>query len=99
MKTQSYELEGLAQSNVALAIYNSEVMEKLAHITVTMNVIQAQLKTLLLTIKNSTITKRKLYCWRYRRKFTHGSKTCYAKRTGHKEGAYYNKKLWGIEKG
>ena len=46
MQTQSYELEGLAQSNAVLTSSNSAVMSKLEQMTVPMNVLQAQLKTL-----------------------------------------------------
>ena len=46
MRTQGYDLEGLAQSNAVLTSSNSALMAQLAQMTVTMNVMQAQLKTL-----------------------------------------------------
>ena len=46
MQTQIYELEGLAQANAVLTSYNSAVMVQLLQLTVTMNSIQAQMKTL-----------------------------------------------------
>ena len=46
MQTQSYELEGLAQSNAVLTSSNSAVMVQLAQLTVAMNAMQAQMKTL-----------------------------------------------------
>ena len=46
MQTQSYELEGLAQSNTFLTSSNSAVMAQLAQMSVTMNSMQAQMKTL-----------------------------------------------------
>ena len=46
MQTQGYNLEGLAQANAVLTIPNSAVMAQLAHMTVTMNTMLAQLKTL-----------------------------------------------------
>ena len=46
IQTQSYEMVGLAQPNAALTSYNSAVMAQLAHMTVTMNAMQAQLNIL-----------------------------------------------------
>ena len=46
MQKHSYELEVLAQANAVLNRSNSVVMAQLVQITVTMNAIQAQLKTL-----------------------------------------------------
>ena len=46
MQTQDYDMGGLAQANVVLTSSNSAVMAQLAHMTVTMNAMQAQLKTL-----------------------------------------------------
>ena len=74
-------------------------MAKLAQLTMTMNAIQAQMETLTATSTNTTITKRKLYCWICGRNFTNGSKTCSDKKTGHKEEAYYKKRLGGSLKG
>ena len=39
MQIQSYDLEGLAQSNAVLNTSNTAVMDQLAHMTVTMNAI------------------------------------------------------------
>ena len=46
IQTKSYDLEGLAQANKFLTIYNSAVMSQLAHMTATMNAMNAQLKAL-----------------------------------------------------
>ena len=46
MKTQSYDLEGLAQSNTVITSSNSEVMTQLSQMTVIMNAMQRQLKIL-----------------------------------------------------
>ena len=43
---QVYEMEGLAQANAVLTRSNSAVMAQLTQVTVTMNAIQVQLKTL-----------------------------------------------------
>ena len=68
-------------------------MSKLSQMTVTMNDMQEQLKALSSVTKNPTRTKIKLYCQSYRSNFTHGSKTCSAKKTRHKEEAYYKKRM------
>ena len=62
MQTQSYELEGLAQANAVLISSNSEVMGKLSHMTVTMNAMHAQMKTLSSETTHRTSTKRNFYC-------------------------------------
>ena len=41
MRTQGYNLEGLAQANAVLTSSNSAVMAQLAQMTVTMNAMQA----------------------------------------------------------
>ena len=46
-----------------------------------------------LSTKKTSETKRKFYCWSCWRNFTHGSKTCSAKKSVHQEEAYY-KKWW-----
>ena len=46
MKTQGYKLEVLAQANEVLTSSNYAVMAQLAQMTVTMNAMQAQLKTI-----------------------------------------------------
>ena len=48
MQTQGYKLEGLAQANAVLTRSKSTVMSQLAHMTVIMNYMQAQLKTIAL---------------------------------------------------
>ena len=62
MQTQVYELEVLAQSNAVLTNSTSVVMAQLAHMTVTMNNIKAQLKTLASAQTNQSRPKRKFYC-------------------------------------
>ena len=99
MQTQSYELEGMAQSNTVLPSSNSSVMSQLSHMTVAMNAIQAQLNILSTATTNLTRTKIKFYCWIYGRNFTHGSKICSSNKTVHKEEAYYTKRLGGSKKG
>ena len=46
MQTQGNELEELVQSSLVISSSNSAVMEQLAYMTVIMNAMQAQLKTL-----------------------------------------------------
>ena len=46
MQTQGYELEVTAQANEVITSSNAAVMAQLAHMNVTMNAMQAQLKTL-----------------------------------------------------
>ena len=75
MQTQSYELERLVQANEVLTSSNSAVMEQLAPMTVTMNDMQAQLKTSFSATTKPTMTKRKFNCSICRRNFTHVSKT------------------------
>ena len=74
MQTQSYELEVLAQANAVLISSNTVVMKQFAQMTVTINSMQAQLKTLTSTPTNQTRSKRKYYCWSCGRNYTHGSK-------------------------
>ena len=61
MQTQSYDMEGLVQANTVLARSKSEVLAQLAQITVTMNNIQAKLKTLTSAQTNQARPKRKHY--------------------------------------
>ena len=58
MQTQSYDLEGMAQANSFLTSSNSVVITKLAHMTVTVKNMQAQLKELSSATKKPTRTKR-----------------------------------------
>ena len=60
---QSHELEGLAQSNAVLTISNTKVMAQLAQMIVTMNAMQAQLKTLATAPTNQARSRKKYYCW------------------------------------
>ena len=76
MWTQTYELEGLAQANAVLTISNSAVMAQLSQTTVTMNDMQAQLKTLTSAQSNQARPKINFYFWSCGRNFTHGRKTC-----------------------
>ena len=99
MQTQRYDPEGMAQANEFLTRYNSAVMEKMSHMTVIMNAMQAQLKTLASDQTNQISSKRKYYCWICGGNYTHGSKTCSSKKAGHQEEAYYKKRLGRSEKG
>ena len=75
MQAQSYDLEGLAQANAVLTRSNSAVMAQFSKMTVTMNAIQAQVKTLASVQSNQPRSKRKHYCWICRSNFAHGIKT------------------------
>ena len=61
MQTQSYELKGLAQANTVITSYNLLVMAQLVQMTIKMNTLQAQLKTLSAMSKNPTRTNSKYY--------------------------------------
>ena len=63
MRTRGYELKGLAKSNAVLTSLNSVIMEQLENMTVPMNAMQAQLKTLDSAQTNQARPKRKFYCW------------------------------------
>ena len=99
MQTQSHELEGLAQAIVVLTRSNTVVMAQLEHMIVTMNAMQAQLKTLATAPTNQTRSKRKYYCWSFSINYTHGIKTCSSNKPGHQDQAYYKKRLGRSEKG
>ena len=58
MRTQGYDLEGLSQANAVLNISNSAVMEQLEHMTVTMDAIQDQLKTVASAQTNQAMPKK-----------------------------------------
>ena len=75
MQTQCYDLEGMAQANAVLTRSNSAVMAQLAQMTVTINSIQLQLKTLASAQTNQARTKRKHYCCICGSNYTPGSKT------------------------
>ena len=74
LQTQICELEGLVQANAVFTRSNSVVMALLTQITVTMNAIQAKLKTLASAQTSQTRSKRKHYCWSCGSNYTHGSK-------------------------
>ena len=59
--TQGYKLEELAQSNAVLTISNSVAMAQLAHMTLIMNAMQAQLKTLASAQTNQAMPRIKFY--------------------------------------
>ena len=99
IQNHSYKPEGLAQSNAVLTSSNPVVVEQLEQMTVTMNAMQAQLKTLPSATTNPTSTKRTFYCWSCGINYTHGSKTWSAKKLGHKEDSYCNKWLDGSKNG
>ena len=75
MQTQGYNMEELAQFNLVLTSSNSTIMAQLAQMTVTMNPIQAQLKTPASAKTNQERLKIKFYCWSCGRNSTQGSKT------------------------
>ena len=54
MQTQIYDLQGLAQANAVLTSSKTGVLAQLTQMTVTMNDMQAQLKTLKSTPTNQT---------------------------------------------
>ena len=74
IQTQSYDLEILAQSNAVLTRSNSAVIAQLAQMTVTMNSVQAQLKTLASAQTNQTRANRKYHCWSFGSNYNHGIK-------------------------
>ena len=89
----------MAQANAVLTSSNYAVMAHLEQMNVTMNSMQAQLKTLASSQNNQARPKIKFYFWSYVRKFTHRRKTCSAKKAVHQEEAYYKKRMGGSEKG
>ena len=93
IQVQIYDLEGIAQTNIFLTSLNTAVIFQLAKMTVTVNSMQAQLKMLTSASKNQTSSKRKYYCWSCVSNYTHGSKTCSYKKSGHQDEAYYKKRL------
>ena len=72
--TAYFELEGLAQANAVLTNSNSAVMAQLAQMTVTMNAMQAQVKTLASAQNHQARPKRKFYCWSCGSNYTHRRK-------------------------
>ena len=59
MQMQSHDLEVLSQANAVLTRSNTVVTAQLAHMTVIMNAMQSQLKTLAAAPNNQTRPKRK----------------------------------------
>ena len=92
MRTQGYDPEGMVQDNAVLTSSNFAVTAQLAQMTMFMNAIQAQLKTLASAQNNQARQKSNFYCWSCGRNFTHGRITCPAKKEGNQEEAYYKKK-------
>ena len=74
-------------------------MAQLAQVTVTINAMQAQIKTLSTMSANTTITKSKFYFCSCGSNFTHGIKTRSSNKTVHKEEIYPKKKLGVGKKG
>ena len=58
MQMNSHELEGLAHANAVLISSNTEVMAQLAKIIMTINAMQAQLKTIVAAPTNKKMSKR-----------------------------------------
>ena len=67
--------------------------------TVTMNDMQAQLKTLKSAPTNQTRLERKYYCWSSGSNYTHKSKTFSSKKADYQDKAYYKKILVEAKKG
>ena len=99
IQTQSSKLKGMTQANSVLTRSNSAVMAQWAHMIVTMNAMQAQLKTLSPATTEPTSTKNNYYCWSCRSNYTHGSISCLDKKAGHNEEIFYKKQLVRSEKG
>ena len=98
MQMQIHDLEVLVKFNAVLTRSNMAVMAQLVQMTVTMNAMQAQLKTLAAAPMKQTRLKRKYYCWSFGRNYTHRSKTLSSNKSGHQDEAYYKKRLGGREK-
>ena len=75
IQTQRYDLEEMEQTNEALTSSKKLVMAKLAHITVTMNAMQVQPKTLAEVTMDQTRSNSNYYCWSCRSNYNQGSKT------------------------
>ena len=76
MRTQGYYMKGQEQANAVLTSLNYAVMAQLAQMTLTMNTMRAQLKTIASAQNNQERPKIKVYycsCWI---NFTHRSNTC-----------------------
>ena len=99
MQTQGYDLEGLAQANAVLTRSNYMIIAQLVQMIVTMNVMQAQLKTIASVQTDEARPKKTFYLCSCRRNFTHGRKTRSTKKAGNHKEKYYNKMMVGSEKG
>ena len=96
---QSHDLEVLAQANAVLTSYCISVIDQLSQMTVTMNVIQAQLEMLAAAPTYQTRSKSKCYFCSWGINYTHGSKTFSSNKSVHQDEACYKKRLGGREKG
>ena len=68
-------MDGLVQSNAVLTSSNKAVIAQLVQMTVNMNTMQAQPKTLSAAPTKQTRSKIKYYCWSYGSNYNHISKT------------------------
>ena len=82
MRTQVYELNGLALANAVLTSSNYAVMAQLEWMNVTMNAIQAQLKTLASAQTNQTRPKKKVQLLELREQFHSREKNLLIKESG-----------------
>ena len=73
IQTQSYDMDGMAQSNAVFPRFNSAVMAQLVQMSVTMNSTKVQLRILSPDTTNKTRSKRKYYCWSCGSNYNHGS--------------------------
>ena len=99
MQTQSYNMEVLAQDNAVLTSSKPAVISQLAHMTVIMNAIQVQSKTLASAQTKQARPKKKHYFWSCGRNYTHVSKTWSSKKALHQDYAYDKKIMNRSEKG
>ena len=99
MRTQGCELEGLAQANEVLTSPKSTVMAQLAHMTVTMNNMQAQLKKLASAQKQPIKAKRKVIILELREKFHSQEQNLLRKGNGASRGRVLQKNDWWQRKG
>ena len=67
--------------------------------TVMVNDVQAQLKTLTSATENKIRSKRKCYCWSCGIDYIHRSKTCLANNAGHQEEDNYKNRMVGRKRG
>ena len=74
-------------------------MAQLSHMTVTLNAMQAQLKTLASAPTNQKKSNIKYYYFSFGSNYIHGRKTWSANKAGYQEESYYKKILGGSEEG